>query len=559
MKPFDEVVDFIVVGSGGGAMCGALAMLAQGKSVMMLEKSDLVGGTTARSGGVMWIPNNRFLKRDKIADSTEKALTYLDDLCANQKDAPGSTPLRRQTYVQQAPQMLEFLLQQGIKIDRYPFWPDYYDERPGGLECGRCVGAELFDANQLGEWKTKLRPGFLGALPARVDEAMLLFNFKRSLKSFGLAIKVVMRGIHAKLTGKQYIGAGAALQGRQLQALLKSGVDLRTQSPVAELVVEAGRVRGVITEKQGQPWRVQARLGVLVGAGGFAHNQTMRDQFLPNTSTLWTSAAPTDTGEMIQEMARHGAKLAQMDEMVGNQCTLPPGSKQGDIRMPIQSVTAKPHAILVDQSGQRYMNEGGSYMAFCKAMLERHQSVPAVPSWALMDSQYMKKYMLAGTMPGSKKPQEWYDSGYLKVAGSLSELAELINVPAQALQDTVTRFNGFVDNNYDGDFQRGERAYDRWLGDFLHQPNETLGRIEKGPFYAVEVVPGDVGTYGGVVTDEHARVLRDDGTAIEGLYATGVSTASVMGRVYPGAGSSVGPALTWGYVAAQHASGQTAI
>ena len=198
------------------------------------------------------------------------------------------------------------------------------------------------------------------------------------------------------------------------------------------------------------------------------------------------------------------------------------------------------------------MNEGGSYMAYCKGMLERNKTVPAVPNWAVFDSQFMRKYMLAGTMPGSKKPQRWYDEGYLRRADSIEELARQIAVDPAALQATIQRFNGFVAHNRDEDFHRGERAYDRWLGDSFHKPSAALGAIERAPFFAVPIVPGDVGTYGGVVTDEHARVLRADGSVIAGLYATGVSTASVMGRCYSGAGSSVGPTFVWGYVAAQH-------
>jgi 3-oxosteroid 1-dehydrogenase len=199
------------------------------------------------------------------------------------------------------------------------------------------------------------------------------------------------------------------------------------------------------------------------------------------------------------------------------------------------------------------MNEGGSYMAYCYGMLERNRTVPAVPSWAVFDSQHLDKYMFANTMPGRKKPAAWREHGYLKQADSIEGLARQINVDAATLQATVARFNTFVANNRDEDFHRGDRAYDRWLGDFTHRPSETLGTIERGPFHAVEIYPGDVGTYGGVVTDADARVLRGDGSVIPGLYATGVSTASVMGRKYPGAGCSVGPSFVWGYVAAHHA------
>jgi 3-oxosteroid 1-dehydrogenase len=551
VSEFDESYDFVVVGSGGGAMSAALYLQLQGKRVLMLEKTDLVGGTTARSGGVMWIPNNPFMQRDGIEDSLDQASTYLDAVVGEQADAPGATRARIHAYLTQAPRMVDFLLDQGIRLTRVSYWPDYYDERPGGSVAGRTVVAELFNVNELGEWKSRLRPGFL-ALPAMLEEAMELPNYRRSWKARGLMLKVAGRAVVAALTGKRWVSAGNALQGRMLQAVLRAGVEVRLDAPVSELILAEGSVTGVQTIKDGRLWRVGARLGVLVNAGGFAHNQRMRDRYQPGTSTAWSNAAPGDTGEMIEEMMRHGAAVAQMEEMVGYQTTIPPGSENDVIKPSAQRMTASPHVILVDQSGVRYMNEGGSYMAYCKHMLERDKVVPAVPSWAVFDSQYLRDYMLAGTMPGSRKPQRWYDEGYLRQADSVEDLAGKLDIDPVTLKATVDRFNGFVDQNDDEDFQRGQRAYDRWLGDAFHQPSTALGAIERGPFYAVPVVPGDVGTYGGVVTDEHARVLREDGSVIRGLYASGVSTASVMGRFYPGAGSSIGPAFVFGYVAAQH-------
>jgi 3-oxosteroid 1-dehydrogenase len=454
--------------------------------------------------------------------------------------------------------MVDFLVNQGVKLDRISEWPDYYDELPGGSAPGRTVVAELFNVNELGAWQQKLQPTFIRApvalLQPSLEEMIELPALKRSWRVKMLLVKLVVRGVVAKLTGKQWVGGGAALQGRMLQAALRAGVEIRTESPVDELIIENGAVKGVATVKDGRRWLVGARLGVLVNAGGFARNQRMRDMYVPGTSVKWTMATSGDTGEMIEEMMRHGAAIAQMEERVGNQQTLPPGAEDSEAKPGAQALTASPHAILVDRSGVRYMNEGGSYMAYCKGMLERNESVPAVPSWAVFDSQYMRKYMLAGTMPASPKPQHWYDQGYLKKADTIEGLARQLRIEPATLRATIDRFNGFVANNRDEDFHRGERAYDRWLGDAFNKPSETLGTINKGPYYAVPVVPGDVGTYGGVVTDEHARVLRSDGSVIPGLYATGVSTASVMGRCYPGAGSSVGPSFVWGYVAAKHAA-----
>jgi 3-oxosteroid 1-dehydrogenase len=554
MSEFDEIYDFVIVGSGGGSMCAGLLMRTVGKKVLILEKTDLIGGTTSRSGGVMWIPNNPFMARDGVEDSLEKATTYLNATLGTPVGVPGSTLERRRAYLNEAPRMIQFLVAQGIKLTRVREWPDYYDDLPGGSVAGRTVVAELFDTNELGEWQQKLRPSFIALpVPATLEEMMELPSLKRSWAVKFLMLKLVLRGAVARLTGRRWVAGGAALQGRMLQAALRAGAELRTESPVNELIVEKGAVTGVTTVKDGRPWRVGSRLGVLVNAGGFSRNQRMRDQYAPGTFVKWTMAAPGDTGELIEEMMRVGADIAQMDERVGCQMTLPPGAELSEAKPTAQAMTASPHAILVDQSGMRYMNEGGSYMAYCKAMLERNKTVPASPSWAIFDQQYMRSYMLAGTMPGSSKPQRWYDEGYLKRADTIEELERLLAIKTGTLHATVERFNEFVRRNRDEDFHRGERAYDGWLGDAYHSPSQTLGSIAEAPFYALPVVPGDVSTYGGVVTDEHARVLRADGTVILGLYATGISTASVMGRAYPGAGSSIGPSFTFGLIAAQHA------
>ena len=553
MASFDETFDFVVAGSGGGSMCAGLVMRQAGKSVLILEKTPLIGGATARSGGVMWIPNNRFMKQEGVEDSFDKAMTYLDSVAGNQADAPGATRERRETYVREAPQMIEFLIGQGIELRRISRWPDYYDDLPGGSPDGRTVIAKLFDANELGAWKTKLRPGMVDAA-AYVDEGMLIRTFKVASIGKRMLAKIVLRTLFTRLTGKHYLNAGAALQGRMLNAAVKAGVDIRVDSPVDELILENGVVVGVATQKDGKPWRVGARLGVLVNAGGFARNQAMRDQYQPGTRAEWSNVPEGDTGEMIQEMMRQGAATAQLEEFVGFQATLPPGTEDGVIKPGVQASLASPHAMLIDQSGVRYQNEGGSYMAFCKGMLARHKTVPAVPSWGLFDSQFTRRYFMPGTgMPGQKTPERWFSENYYRKADTLEALARKIDVDPATLLATVERFNGFVAKNHDDDFKRGDRAYDNWLGDPTHQPSNTLGTIAEGPFYAIPVVPGDVGTYGGAVTDVDARVLRPDGSVIPGLYATGVSTASVMGRVYPGAGCSVGPAFTFGYIAAHHA------
>ena len=553
----DETFDFVIVGSGGGSMCAALVAKSMGFEPLILEKTDLIGGTTSKSGGILWIPNNRFMRNDGVEDSTERAMTYLDNVVGDHNDTPGASRARRLAYVTQAPAMIDFLVGQGVSLRRHPYYPDYYSSLPGAVEQGRAVFAELYDSSKLGAARTKLRPNWV-SVPVKSEEMWDLPLFRTTWRGKVIFAKVALRMGLAKLTGKRWVHGGAALQGRMFQKMLERGVDMRINAGVERLETdERGRVSGVVATIDGKQTTIAARHGVLINAGGFAHNQEMRDQYQPGTSAEWTATCPGDTGEMIREMMRIGAAIAQMDEMVGNQMALPPGMP--DRLAMVVSELAKPHAIVVDQSGERYLNESQSYMSFCQTMFARHASVPAVPSWMVFDGQYIVDYMVAGTMPGAgNKPKAWFDEAWLKKAGTLEELARQCGMDAGKLATTVKRFNGFARKGVDEDFDRGASVYSQFLGDSGHRPNATLGPIERGPFYAYQFYPGDVGTYGGVVTDVDARVLRQDGSVIEGLYATGTSTAGVMGRAYPGPGCSVGPSFTWGYVAALHALGAAA-
>lgn len=544
----NEAFDFVVVGSGGGSMCAALVMRSLGKSVLILEKTEYVGGITARSGGVMWVPDNRFMKRAGVADSHDRAMAYMDATVGAAEDIPGATRERRLAYVEEAPKMLDFLVDQGIKLRRIPTYPDYYSAAPGASDPGRTVVAELFDANLLGEWKGKLRPGFL-PLPAKLDEAMMLPRLKKSWAAKRTLMKVGLRGMMAKLTGKHLVTAGNALQGRMLRAALDAGVDIRVDSPVKQIIVEGGRATGVTYMQDGAEKRVDAKLGVLINAGGFSHNQAMLDRFIPGISKEWSMAPDIETGEMIEEAVRVGGVTAQMDVRVCHPTAMPPGRPAAGVHGDL----AKPHSIIVDQSGERYMAEAASYMDLCNGMVARDKIAPAVPSWLVMDSRYLRNYMLAGSMPGLNKPEPWFESGFLRKSGTLEELASACGMDVEKLKASVDRFNGFAKAGEDKDFGRGRTFAARWLGD-PDGPAPTLGTIEEGPFFAMQVFPGDVGTFGGVITDVNARVLRADGTPIEGLYATGTSTASVMGRTSVGPGSSIGPSFTWGYVAAKHAA-----
>lgn len=559
---FDETFDFVVIGSGGGGMCAALMMRTLDRSVVVLEKSALFGGTTARSAGLMWVPNNSFMAPNGDNDSYEDASAYLDATSGQSHDAPGASPERRATYLRESPKMVDFLVEHGIKLRLVPDQPDYYSDAPGRSLSGRAVGAELFNTKELpGDWADKLRPSAI-PVPANVEELYWLPSLTRGIKGKLMLAKIMSRKIVGKLAGRDYAPGGRALQGRMLQAALNAAVDIRLDAAVTSLVTDNGTVTGVVTVKDGEEWRIGANLGVLVNAGGFAQNASMRERYMPNTRAEWNIAIESDTGDLQLEMIAHGAAIAQMDEAIGFPMARPPQqhSKAGE-GVTFGGVAghmdiAKPHGIIVDQTGVRYMNEGGCYSDFSMNMRKRHHVAPAIPSLWIMDDRYMKTYMFCGVMPGKPRRQEWYDTGWLKKADTLEGLARLCNIDPAVLKATVEEFNVDARDGLDRRFHRGASEYDKWLGDPYAKGNPSLGTIEQGPFYAVEVVPGDVSTLGGVITDINGRVMREDGTPILGLYATGVSTASVFGRYTVGPGMSIGPSFTWGFLAAKHAAGQ---
>lgn len=430
MAEFDETFDWVVVGSGAGSMASALLMKQAGKSVVILEKAPWVGGTTAKSGGVMWIPNNRFMTFGE--DSFEQACQYLDAVVTDGEDSPGTSPERRRTYAREAPKMLDFIVSQGVAMERgSTFWPDYYDELPGGVKTSRTVTALPFDKNELGkDWAGKLRQGF-AEVPVKLDDGMKLPFAKHSWAIKLLLVRIGLKIIAGKLTGKHWVTAGAALQGRMLKAVLgKEAADIRLEAPVSEVVMEGGKALGVVTVKDGKAWRVGARLGVLINAGGFSQNQPMRDRYMPGTRKDWSNGIESDTGDMHVELERKGAVLAQMDQMVGFQMSEAPGWDSDYVKPGTQSTTGKPHAIQVDQTGVRYMNEGGSYEEFCETMLVRNRTVPAIPSWAIMDQQYMDEYAVAGKGMAKKNMAQWLASGWMRQDDTIEALGQQIGVPS---------------------------------------------------------------------------------------------------------------------------------
>jgi 3-oxosteroid 1-dehydrogenase len=552
MAQAHETYDFVIVGSGAASVCAALVMKAAGHSALIVEKEKVFGGSTALSGGVLWIPNNPVQQAAGVRDSLEDARAYLD-ACAG-PESKGSSRARRDAFLAAGPKAIAFMLKQGLKLTHAPGYACYHEtDYPGGCAGGRAIVPEIFDLKALGPHQNEIdfSPEFP---PMTMGECSWLTLYGANWKSRRTMARVGARMAQNRLFGRKLVGIGRSLQGRMLQLALKNRIAYWLGSPVTGLVKEGDRVTGVTVLRGGEPVTVKARLGVLINSGGFAHNKAMREAYSPKPSeTEWTVANPGDTGEVLQMAMQAGADTENMDLFWWVPGVFPP---EGGTHVYVYE-HARPHAIVVDQSGERYVNEATSYVHIGLTMYRRNKTVPAIPSWMIIDSRHRDRYTFGPAMP-RQTPKAWLESGFMKKADTLEDLAGLCGLPADKLKATVERFNGFAREGVDHDFHRGRSGYARYLGDPTHKPNPSLGTLEKGPFYAVQLWPRDVGTCGGLVTDEFARVLDKAGRPITGLYATGNVTSSVCGPSYPGAGASIGASFTFGYVAAVHASGQPA-
>ncbi|KAL2759900.1 hypothetical protein ACRALDRAFT_1079160 [Sodiomyces alcalophilus JCM 7366] len=552
--------DVLIVGSGGAALTAALRAKSLGLDALVVEKSPKVGGTTCYSGSGCWVPNTHIHADPR--DSTEKALTYLESIVGDA--GPASTREKKLAFLETGPKMVKWLEDAGYKWAVTPEYPDYFPSQPGAQVGGRTIEAAMFDANLLGPWKDKLNINPVRApLPLYTYELSKIVRAKCSLDGMMTAFKIWgLRLYPNRFLGSDPVCLGVSMIGQLIYLNVQQGTPIWTETPMKELTVnDDGRVTGAIIERQGQKITVEASKGVILAAGGFARNDAMRKAHQASPITAdWTSACPTDQGEAITAATSKpiGAATALMDSAWWGAAMWDPASKQGIWCLYDRGL---PHSIIVDQDGRRFLNESQNYNALGTALWNRHKETPAIPSHLIMDSNHRSRYVFAGRfMPGKEIPQHAIDSGFITKADTLPELASKLGIKPEGLQETVDRFNGFVEKGVDEDFKRGESVYDAFLGDPSYGKNRNLGKVEKGPFYAVKVWPGDLGTKGGVLTDERARAVRESGNGqyevIKGLYAVGNSAASVMGRTYAGAGSTLGPGLTFAYIAAEDCAEQ---
>jgi 3-oxosteroid 1-dehydrogenase len=550
----DSTVDFVIAGSGGGGLVAALAAADAGATALVLEKQALVGGSTCMSGGIFWVPNNPLMRAEGVADSYEDAMAHFETVVGDV--GPCSSPERRHAFLTAGPEMTTFLQGLGVGLVTCPGYSDYYSNLKGGSDVGRGIEPVPWDGRQLGPWLPKLQPGLAQSLGLCVmtNEARSLSNYNRSLRALAISARVALRTMAAKVRRQALLTNGASLVGQLLKAAIDRGIPVWTEAPLEDLLVEDGRVVGVRTVRDGEPVEVHARHGVLVSAGGFAHNREMRQRYggdQPNEGK-WSMSNAGDTGEAIAAAMALGAQTALMDE-----AWWLPSPRTGRFgQSTLDQARQRPRTIYVDADGRRFCNESNSYMEVGKAMYERNRTSRAVPCWLIFDDRYRKRYAHVRAHPGHF-PKEMLESGRLKKAATLRELAALCGIDADGLMETVDHFNAHARNGVDPDYGRGESAYNRSLGDPNRKVHPCLGPLDEAPYYACEVLPGDIGTCGGLVTDEHARVLGEHGQPIPGLYATGNSTATVMGRHYLGPGASIANTMVFGYVAARHAAGIT--
>lgn len=548
---WDEAFDVVVVGSGAGGMTAALTAASNGAKAVVVEKADKYGGSTALSGGGIWAPNNPTLVRKGLRDDPADVRAYLHAIVGDRVPAT-----RIDTYVAAAPLALDFLERTSRHL-RF-FWcrgySDYHPETEGGRANGRSIEARPFDKRQLGPLERDLLATGLGG-PAGLWITATDFHDLGQVTRTWLGKKALLRAMGRVASNvvlrRRMATTGQALVARLRLALAEAGVEVWLSSPVAELVNEDGRVTGVVVERDGRRVRVKATQGVVLATGGFDHNQELRAKFFEQVDHDWSMGAPTNTGDGIRLGEDIGAAVDLMDDA----WWMPAVELPKHRLFPLVSERSMPGSIIVNQAGKRYTNESAPYVNFVhdQLRLEAEQG-GHVPSWFLMDHRARRRYQFAAILPGQAIPKSWYAIGMMHKADTIEELATSIGVPPGALRETVEEFNAAVRAGHDDRFNRGDSAYDRYYGDPT-LPNPCLNELLKPPFYAAKLVPGDLGTKGGLLTDEHARVLREDGSVVEGLYATGNTSASVMGNEYAGPGATIGPSITFGWVAARHATG----
>jgi len=560
-----SVVDVLVVGSGGGGMTAALTADASGLETLVIEKSCYFGGSTALSGGGIWVPGAPAQRREGYAPSPDGVVEYLRQITGGLvSDA------RIRQYVESAPEMMEFLerLSPWFEFVWKPGYADYYPELPGGSALGSTINVPPIDLRKLGQDEQNLLQP-LALAPKGIwlgpKELRSFYQVRQSWVGKVVLLKLIWRMIRARVFDERIAVIGQSLVARLRLAMKERGIPLWLGSPMTKLLTDTdGAVTGAMVERDGTQQRISARCGVILATGGFDHDLAWRKEHQPVIDRDWSFGNPAAVGDGIRAGQQVGAATELLDEAWWF-----PAMRWPDGRMQFMlNERMMPSQFIVNGEGKRFINEAAPYMDFGHAMIEGQKSgVTHIPCWLITDHRSWNRYVIAGHVPlpkipgapvptGRKIPPAWLGSGVVKAAASWDELATKVGVPTGQLRETAARFNELARKGHDDDFNRGNSVYDNYYGDPT-LPNPNLYPLGKPPYYAFQIVLGDLGTSGGLRTDEHARVLRADDTVVRGLYAVGNTAAPLMGRSYAGAGATIGPAMTFGYVAVKHLARQT--
>lgn len=556
--------DVAVLGAGAGGMSAAIFAALEGARVLLVERTEHLGGTTAYSAATTWIPLTHHARTVGAEDSFEKVSGFLDRAVGNR-----SPHALREAFLKAGPDVIATLEQKTeVKFRPRPFHPDYLYELEGATSCGRALEPLPFDASPLGQDLHLIRPPIpeftiLGGMMIDRDDIAHLMKIGKSLQSSLYSAKLISSYFAGKLRhgrGTRLV-MGNALIGRMLLAARRLGVTILTETETTAFTTDDQGVTGLTLRQKGMEKRVAVTGGVVLASGGFARHPKMRNEKLPHPVPEWSPSAPGHTGTLhdlaFTVGARHNDTAAQT-------CFWAPVSHR---RRPDGSMAVFPHFVFdrskpgiisVGRDGRRFVNESTSYHLFVSAMYAANTDGSHVPTYIIADAAALKKYGLGMIRPGGADIRPFLADGYLTQGATLDELATKLGIDAAGLKESVARNNAYAKTGVDEDFARGTTVYERANGDPAHGPNPTLGPLETAPYYAVKLWPGDIGSAMGLVGDEYARLLRADGSVIDGLYACGNDLQSIMGGVYPGPGITVGPAIVFGAIAARHAAQRAA-
>ncbi len=562
MEPtWDIETDLLIAGAGPAGMTVALVASIEGLTAIVCEKTRQVGGTGATSAGTLWIPGNSQSRKAGFEDSPEDAATYLDQLIGDDRASE-----HRRIYLQDGPRVIDYLENKtDVKFLPCGMHPDYRNNLSGAGLAGRAIIPDVFDGRLLGKDFERVRPPipeFMlmgGMMVGKTDIVNLLGRYK-SFAAFRRSASLVLRYLSDRLRFRRgtRLVMGNALIARLFYSLKKRNVSVMFQSPIKDFIREGGVVVGAVLETTNGDKRVRARKGVVLATGGFAHNTEYRKAFMPHPTPPHSMAPVSNTGDGFVLADAAGAGIDTSGQGGGlwspvSVTTRADGTK--GLFPHLAMDRAKPGLIAVNAEGRRFVNEAVSYHDFVEAMYRSHQTASTLPAWLVCERAFVTKYGLGAIHPETRDLSKHIANSYVTLAENLEELASKIGVDPNGLLDTVARNNDFARTGTDEDFGKGDMELNRFNGDPLHAPNPCLGLIEKSPFVAIAVWPAEIACSVGLSTDPSGRVLDAQHQPITGLYAVGNDMGSLMSGSYPGPGTTLGPAVVFGWRVAMHAAG----